>query len=704
MLQQLIDEDFLGSGLDVTTLQKQGLVSPVTPDALRAVLPSLTGTNGGVAFQYYKFSPQGVDPIAHHRYKVYWKPQTGFAAAAKDPRPKYIQPPDTPNHLYIPPLTDWATVMADSGQTVVLTEGEKKALALNLRGIPTVGLGGVSSIGNRKRGQLVIPELKELCAGGRSILVVFDIDEGYTTMRPEVARAALVLANLILELGGKPKIVTLPSDGTKKCAVDDWLKTHELEGLALYLELSRYAKPLDTALALYQEAEKYIYIMDSNALANVETREAVLVADYRVSSGNKQVVTQELVVRRQKGGGVEVGTEIVVRPLCEAFLRWGSRPTARSTTYAPGVAHYLTEKREFNQWKGWAQPAPERVTVDDVAPLWNAFQALYREDAEMMWNWFMYPIAVPGAKWVIIPVIQAEEEGIGKSSIPMFFAKFVYGEGQGSPNNATTLNAMSLKDGRLEFMVRKQFLFLDDANDIHGNDVEALLKNIATADSIRANPKYLRSYECKNTANLCITTNRTLPFKVASTDRRLFFPHTSTDVLPSVWHELHRWGREGGGGKIVAYAQQLFDCEAVNPNMKAPSTEKKEEMIGIARSPFEEFLHVLKDQAAAGVLSRVIFTGKELKVLAEMEGRVRSQHDVGPATLSRAARLAGVVKQGRAKYDGANETVYVFADHEYWAKAGPQQMVRELKEVPLERVRLPRKPGKEKVVPLKKKF
>jgi len=711
MTQQAID-DFKESGLTFAHLEREGLVRYVAPDELSSLFPSLiapSAVTGGVELRYYALSEANTpEPIDYARYKVYWRPTTGFAAQAKDSRPKYIQPAQTPNHLYIPPVCDWATVLEDSSQTIAITEGEKKTIALCERGIPTVGLGGVSSLGNKKRGQQVIPELKQLCSGGRSILVIFDIDEGFTTMKPEVARAAFVLCNVILEYGGVPKIVTLPSDGSKKCAVDDWLRTHELTGFGLYEELARNAKIFDTAVALYEEASKYVYIEDSNALGKISTREAVMVSDYRVSSGNRQVVMQELVLRRQKNAPPTTAMEIVVRPLSEAFLRWGSRPNAKSTSYEPGNPHYLTSRGEFNQWKGWAQPTPEQVKEEDVEPLWNAFQALYREDALTMWNWFMYPIARPGAKWVMIPVIQAEEEGIGKSSIPAFFAKFVYGEGYGTPNNATTLNAMSLKDGRLEFMVRKQFLFLDDANDIHGNDVEALLKNIATSDSVRANPKYLRSYECKNTVNLCITTNRTMPFKIPPQDRRLFLPYTSLDVLPTVWHELHKWGRAGGGGKVVAYAQQLFDVEAVDPNMKAPMTQKKLDIVGISRSPIENFLFELKHSAEAGQLRRVVFTARELRTLAEYEGDVRSAHDVGPMILNRGVKLVGGKMYGSGGYrvsiEGKPETVYVFAEFDKWkvGEALPQDVAKEIKENPLDVLRVPRsKGGKAKVVRMK---
>lgn len=684
-MSALHSDDLASSGLDYDFLSKKGLVRAISAADLKKKLK----IDDAISGLEYIYTP------TYSRYKIYRKPLSGFAAKAKDTRPKYIQPEDSTNHLYVPPLTDWDTVLEDATQTIAITEGEKKTIALNLRGIPCVGLGGVNSLGNRKKGQMVLPELKEYVTGGRNVLIIFDIDEGFTTMKPEVARAALTLANLILELGGNPKIVTLPSDGTKKCAVDDWLQTHDLSSMALYLEIVRFAKPLDTAVLLYREAEKYVYIQDSNALGRIDTREAVMVADYRVSSGNQQVITQELTLKRVKGGGMVPAVDLAVRTLSDAFLKWPSRPSAKATNYEPGTTHYLTKKGEFNQWKGWAQDPTQyldKITEHDVAPLWNAFRALYREDSETMWNWFMYPIAKPGAKMVIIPVIQSEKEGVGKSSIPSFFTKFVYGEGVGTPSNATTLNAMSLKDGRLEFMIRKQFLFLDDANDIHGNDVEALLKNLSTTDAVRANPKYLRSYECKNIVNLGISTNRTMPFKVPETDRRLFFPHVSSDVLPKVWDDLHKWGRAGGGAKVVAYAQKLFDADAVDPYMRAPMTPKKELIIDIARSPFENFIHELAAAAKLGELRRVIFTGRELKLLAEMENEIRSSHDVGPATLSKAiTAVDGRSYGGRVKINGVLETVYVLADYDKWSrsKALPVQLAKEIATHPLDKVRAP---------------
>ena len=716
MIPAEIYADFESSGLNYEALVKQKLVKYVTPKDLAALFKDnlryikdasvqADPNTGAVAFQYYRLDGT---TLKYSRYKIYWGKLKGFtAAAAKEPRAKYLQDSGTSNHLYIPPIPDWEAILADSLLSVVVTEGEKKALALCSRGMPCLGLGGVSSIGNRKRGQQVLPELEEFCKGGRTIYIVFDVDKGFTVLKPEVARAAMTLANIALEYGGNPRIVTLPSEASQKMALDDWLLTHDLAGPEIALELSQYSKGIDTAQALYEEAERYVYIEDSNTLGRIDTRTAVQVPWYRTSSGLKQVVVQSLVMRRVKNSPPIPAFEQTVQKLSEAFLTWPSRPTAKGTTYLPGEHHYLTERGEFNMWKGWAQQPPEDMDPDLVNPAWEMFQKFYGECAEQMWNWFLYPIAKPGAKHVIVPVIQSHMEGIGKSTIPTFFAQYIYGSDKDSPNNATILNAMSLRDGgRLEYMVNKQFLFLDDANDLHGNDVEALIKNIATTTSVRANPKYVASYDCKNYANLVISTNRTLPFKPSSQDRRLYLPDTAEDIDREEWKAFMEWGKkENGGGKLIAYAQQHYDVEAYDPYQPAPMTARKEHLVGIARHPFEAFILGMRQIFLEGGLRRTVFTGHELKLLAERDGAVKESFEVHNYLLSRSITEAGgcVLNGGKPiRINNGTTMCYALDSNEALRHIRPKEISDRIAEVALENIYAPKR-ATTKVLDINKK-
>src|SRR5262249_1171274 len=93
---------------------------------------------------------------------------------------KYEAPKGSTNHLYWPPGT-WGK-LAHSSVPLVVTEGEKKALAADQSGFPCIGLSGVWSWQtkrSRKDGKAIGPrELIADLAGvpwnGRHVFVVFD--------------------------------------------------------------------------------------------------------------------------------------------------------------------------------------------------------------------------------------------------------------------------------------------------------------------------------------------------------------------------------------------------------------------------------------------------------------------------------------------------------------------------------------------------
>lgn len=679
-MSRKFEDDLAGSGISPLTSSefvKHGLVSPVSEQELRALFPQrdVRGAEG-LSFTYYDLHGK---PLDYKRYKVYWPPLTGFAAKATDPRPKYLQVAGSPNHLYTPPIIDWDAFLV-SPETLLITEGEKKTLAAQLRGLPCVGLGGVDSFSNRKRGQSTLLELKALVKD-RIVLVVFDIDNGHTSLKPEVAAAATRLCAHIIELGGRPMVTTLPSDGTRKMALDDWLlgPAKNLDLVELLVELHACSHDYDAAELLYAEAAKYVYINHSNAMGSIETREDVPVKDYRVSSGNRMLLMRQLTVDRTGLAAMRPAA----LDLATAFLRWPSRPTARGFTYAPGVEDYMHEGL-FNQWKGWAQRVPATVTEDDVRPLRDCFMGLYNDDWREMWDWFMLPIARPGVKQVIVPVIQSEFEGVGKSSIPAFFAKFVYGEGPHTPDNASTMSTHALKQGRLEFAQRKQFLFIDDANDMHGQEIEALVKNLATTTSIRVDPKYVRSYNCPNTVNLCITTNRSMVFRLPDDDRRFFIPEVQRRVLPSTWDALHKWGAAGGGGKVIAYAQQLFDAERVDPYRRAPMTAEKELIMGLARSDLDNYIIHLADQAGLGKTNRVVVTMSEMRTMLVGDGVVDNLAQAQPWAIKKAVLTAkGMFYRGAVRVGDRTEAVYILANCAAWFKKAPCEVAKELLRCPV---------------------
>ncbi len=82
---------------------------------------------------------------------------------------KYTQHKDSGIHLYLPPLVDWAEIAKDPTDKILITEGEKKAIAATLRlSIPTLAVGGVWSFGTA--------DLDAFVWKDRDVEIVFDGD------------------------------------------------------------------------------------------------------------------------------------------------------------------------------------------------------------------------------------------------------------------------------------------------------------------------------------------------------------------------------------------------------------------------------------------------------------------------------------------------------------------------------------------------
>jgi Domain of unknown function (DUF3854) len=170
-------------------------------------------------------------------------------------RAKYSQAPGSPVHVYIPPhysstAPDWAE---NTEYRIVITEGEKKALAGAQNGILTLGLGGVDNwrsrtkmipaewvkhieYGDKKRGVLlrwdidrnqrfveeaIAQELMEIDWRGRDVLLAYDTPDSY--QHEAVMSAAFNFALWLFNKGAHVGVYYIPENGAPKVGLDDWL-------------------------------------------------------------------------------------------------------------------------------------------------------------------------------------------------------------------------------------------------------------------------------------------------------------------------------------------------------------------------------------------------------------------------------------------------------------------------------------------------
>ena len=124
-----------------------------------------------------------------------------------------------------------AEVLATSPE-LLITEGEKKALAANQAGFPSIGLVGVWGWKPGKK-ETLLPALERIPWKGRAVYVVFDSD---IATKPDVQDAESRLAAHLAARGATVKVVRLPqgepgADGKPvKVGLDDFLVMHGNNG------------------------------------------------------------------------------------------------------------------------------------------------------------------------------------------------------------------------------------------------------------------------------------------------------------------------------------------------------------------------------------------------------------------------------------------------------------------------------------------
>ena len=129
---------------------------------------------------------------------------------------KYLSPKDGGQHAYIPPSAHRAIL--NEGWPVILTEGEKKAVAACDAGRQMIGLCG--NYGYLGRDGDLLSELARYTGVQKQWYAVWDDD---ASGNPDFVKATQRLADLLAQYGCELKVVILPTLGDMKTGVDDYL-------------------------------------------------------------------------------------------------------------------------------------------------------------------------------------------------------------------------------------------------------------------------------------------------------------------------------------------------------------------------------------------------------------------------------------------------------------------------------------------------
>lgn len=166
---------------------------------------------------------------------------------------KYLHPRGASNHAYLPPIIP-EDMWMDPGVPLIITEGEKKAMAAAQEGLCCMGLSGVDSWRSRSvkvtAGQLtksgedysiklsssdevemlqekVIEELRAIPLEDRQVFLCFDSPDILTN--PNVQRASFELAVWLQDQGADVLVIILPIIGEQKVGLDDFFLEYSAE-------------------------------------------------------------------------------------------------------------------------------------------------------------------------------------------------------------------------------------------------------------------------------------------------------------------------------------------------------------------------------------------------------------------------------------------------------------------------------------------
>ncbi len=230
---ELVAEDLARSGLTLDDMQGKVLTHFDVQHVLGT--DNTPGASGGYSIPYRRFTGEGVvengQPFLRVRLVGPHSPET----------PRYLSRPDTTAHLYVPPQLLEALRDSKVGKTLIITEGEKKAVSACKAGFPAVALAGIQMFRDFRDKNHLAPEIRDIIRQLReegaidTVVVVYDsngrpmtkatmpknaaefgkgrethaVGGGQHVLNPDVYKAGRKLAQLIREtFNGLPVAVT----------------------------------------------------------------------------------------------------------------------------------------------------------------------------------------------------------------------------------------------------------------------------------------------------------------------------------------------------------------------------------------------------------------------------------------------------------------------------------------------------------------
>lgn len=503
------------------------------------------------------------DPFTKETYTIDGQPfsrvrylETPPTRRGRKPQ-RYGQPKRTGSLPYFPRVegAEWEDAIADTDTAICITEGEKKALASCLAGVPTIGLGGVF---NFMRDGSLLPTLRKIEWKKRCVFITFDSD---AATNPMILTAEARLADQLSRLGAEVRIVRLPSTPSgDKQGIDDLIVAEGVDSYHARLWETLRLSTLDMEVMKLNEHLSWVE-QEGKAL---ERATGLYLSREALRSGSVYS-SRKVIVPNTKGAAPK---QIGVAD------KWLSHPNASRVSATvfnpacePGVMVEEAGRMVYNHWEGWQA---EEGDVEPFIALNNhIFQHLPDDLQDFPLKLMAYKFQNPEKK-IPMCLVLVGTQGSGKSMWANILREAAGRYGVEVPSEAL----LSDFNGWLETAI---VAVMDEAKPDCVFRGGSSLKRLISEQTVLLNEKYRVARQIKQYAQFILTSNDRRVGAYETDDRRMFVVNCA-DAHPGgldFYSKIGDWWRYDNGAAKVCNFLLNYDLEGWTPPPRAPLTDEK---------------------------------------------------------------------------------------------------------------------------------
>lgn len=528
--------------------------SQIYPDFRKApaiVIPYYEPDNG--ALRLMTFDRDGVaQKFCRVRYLD--KPALNFKGKAE--APKYGQPKASGQRVYFPPLLDWPTLLNDTQEPLIITEGEAKAASGVLAGYPVIALGGVFNF--MQDFERLLRELESIDWKGRIVWICFDSD---AVDNPNILTAeARLVDELQRKRGADCRLVRLPQDGQHKVGLDDFLRAH---GSSAFYSLLKAAPSLGAMDAKVVSLNKSVAWISAEGLVYDLEEKRFLKKDNFINGERYGSLTHITT-----GGGnsrtpkrISVAKAWLTHPHAQRFSECLFRPDGGP------VVDSDAGRPALNLFTGYVH------TPGNVGPFLTLteflFQDMRPEDRDLPLKLMAYKAQNPAEK-IPLALVLIGMQGSGKS----LWSNSLYDAFHPWSTVVTSKSFSSEFQGWMERSLLAVIHEAEDEDMLRGADV---LKSLISDLERPMNEKYRPARIVKSYTSYILTSNRRAVGAFSADDRRMIVVNCPAKHPAGLdfYGPIAEWKEKHEGGKHLMDWLLRYDLRGWRPPVTAPMSAEK---------------------------------------------------------------------------------------------------------------------------------